>query len=133
MFLVLLKEQCRPNTAYTRAFQTTEQLSSETSCTFEHHLAWSAPISVLLSYNLFASRPKGCLDQRQRADSNMIPSCHLAVVSVVAALIGHAIGSPFRRSEKSLVRRAELLALNNDFPDPSIEQVSPWTLQSIPP
>lgn len=53
----------------------------------------------------------------------MFSSHHLPALGLVALLAGNAFCSPFRSSGITLNQRAEQLALNNDFPDPSIEQV----------
>lgn len=54
----------------------------------------------------------------------MILCHHLPVVGIFASLAGHVLCSPFRHAGIALDKRAEQLALNHDFPDPSIEQVS---------
>lgn len=53
----------------------------------------------------------------------MVSSHHLPVLGLVTSLAGIALCSPFRPSGINLNQRAEQLALNHDFPDPSIEQV----------
>lgn len=54
----------------------------------------------------------------------MVSSYYLAVVGTLASLVAHGLSSPLSPTANTLYKRGEQLALNRDFPDPSIEQVS---------
>lgn len=77
------------------------------------------PITVVRLVSL----PRDRADRRRRAPYIMVSSYHLAVVGIVASLVAHGLSSPLT-SVDLLDKRGENLALNKDFPDPSIEQVS---------
>lgn len=53
----------------------------------------------------------------------MKASLSLAVLGCLASLPLAVLGSPFGPVPKPVVKRTQQLALNTNFPDPSIEQV----------